>query len=77
MRSGAVYVKCSIPVKNELNTEMWHHFKKLTSYHDEDGVGVLPLLDEYNAAVFDKEGKATILRNTFFAGTHLERYSIR
>ena len=49
---------------------MWQLFKKLTSYHDEDGVGLLPLLDEHNTAVFDKEGKSEILRCTS------ERYSV-
>ena len=38
--------------------EMWQYLRKLTSYHDGDGVGVLPILDEDNTAVFDKEGKA-------------------
>ena len=33
---------------------------------------MLPLLGEDNTAVFDKEGKAEILRNTFFAGSHLK-----
>ena len=33
---------------------------------------MLPLLDEHNTAVFDKEGKAEILKNTFFAGAHLK-----
>ena len=56
----------------DTHSEMWQHFKKLTTYHDEDGVGVLPLLDEHNTAVFDKEGKAEILKNTFFAGAHLK-----
>ena len=31
-----------------------------------------PLLDEHNTAIFDKEGKAEILKNTFFAGAHLK-----
>ena len=44
---------------------MWHHFRKFTSY-DEDEVVVLPLLDEQNKAVIDKEDKAEILRNTGF-----------
>ena len=56
----------------DTHSEMWQHFRKLTSYHDEDGVGVLPLLDEHNTAVFDKEGKTEILKNTFFAGAHLK-----
>ena len=56
----------------DTHSEMWQHFRKLTSYRDEDGVGMLPLLDEHNTAVFDKEGKAEILKNTFFAGAHLK-----
>ena len=51
---------------------MWHHFKILIGYSDDEGVGVLPLLDENNTACFDNESKANILKETFFTGAHLK-----
>ena len=44
---------------------MWHHFKILTGYNDDEGMGVLPLLDKNNTACFDKESMANILKETF------------
>ena len=32
----------------DTQSDMWHHFKKLTGYNDDEGVGVIPLLNENN-----------------------------
>ena len=51
--------------------EMWDTFKSLTSYQDQDGGNILPLLDKDNNPVFELEQKCQILQDTFFSGSHL------
>ena len=50
------------------HSDMWHHFKILTGCNDDEGVCVLPVLDENKTACFDKERKANVLKETFLQG---------
>ena len=52
--------------------EIWHNFRTLTSYQDEDAGGVLPLMDMDNKPIFDKSEKSKVLQDVFFGGKHLE-----
>ena len=51
--------------------EMWENFNYLTTYQNNSGGGVLPLLDRNGEAVFNKEEKCAVLEKVFFGGGHL------
>ena len=55
--------------------EMWENFNKLTSYEDYNRGGVLPLLDENENPIFNREEKCQILEKIFFDGRHLANCS--
>ena len=56
--------------------EMWENFIKLTSYEDYNrGGGGLPLLDENENPIFNREEKCQILPKIFFDGRHLANCS--
>ena len=55
--------------------EMWENFNKLTSYEDYNRGGGLPLLDENENPIFNREEKCQILEKIFFDGRHLANCS--
>ena len=55
--------------------EMWESFNKLTTYQDYGRGGVLPLLDENDCPVFEREEKCAVLEKVFFGGSHLNSCS--
>jgi hypothetical protein len=65
-------------VCEKLNTtrnpkELWDSFRNLTSYQLRDGCKVLPLMDDQDNPVFEKQEQCKFLQDAFFSGKHLER----
>jgi hypothetical protein len=51
--------------------KLWDCFRQLTSYQVREGGEVLPLVNDKNEPVFDREEKSRMLQQTFFSGEHL------
>ena len=51
--------------------EMWENFNFLTTYQNNSGGGVLPLINKNGEALFNKDEKCSILESIFFGGGHL------